>query len=239
MKYCFSIFITLCILSTSAQVVEDLRPINPYYLKIQYALLPEPENNRKGIIFYTCDTGYINGFVRDMVKSVFEETKDDYSYYKFKKNKFRFSGYRCLIQDISYRSQNNFRSFTDTTVLDIVANKYKRKWNWKRFRFRLKFISVDTIYSGTFSSSISFKSSTKLLHHLISTNPRISLVIDGQVVYANELAVSELPVVLQELPANFDDYIVRTNRLFNTIESQYVYIKFEKAFKAVLFYFPF
>ncbi len=239
MKIIYFIIAILSFESSFGQVSEDIQPINPYYLRVQYALLPEPENNRNGIIFYTCDTNYINAFVRDLVQSVFEKTKDDYSFNKFKKNKFRFSFYRYVLQEIRYGSQNNFLEFTDTVILKVVADKFKRKWSWKQLKFKPEYVAVDTIYSGTISTTMFFDTSKSLLRHLVFTNPKISLLQKGQVAYINELSCNELPAVLQGIPINFDDYIVRANRLFNSINNQHVYIKFEKAFKSVLFYFPF
>ncbi|MDJ1503610.1 hypothetical protein [Xanthocytophaga agilis] len=221
-----------------AQIYTDTKPINPYFTKIEYVALPEPETGKAGVIFFTCDTAYINAFMRDKARYTIEKISNLLYYNKFKRNKFRYNHYETITQEVSYRSAPDFKTFIDSVTFSIFALKNKRRWNWLRFRFDLIPLSTDRIYAGTITSRNFLQPSTTSFSKQLTYDSVTIRVFRNGLFLEKQMSVINFPNTIRFLLLNFDDYLIRLRKIDSLINTSEMYIKPGKNFKEFFFYCP-
>ena len=240
MMKCF-VYITFILLGPfelSAQIIVDRTPINFYFSKIEFANLPEPEIGKQGMIFYTIDTTYLNSFLRNKIARIIEYKEIELFNYKFKKNKFRYTDYFFTSDIFEYNGNMPWLALTEKVSLTIYATKNKRKWNWRRFRFDLIKISVDTIYSGNIISTNKIDTlKNSSVKYLTFSEVEVSIIKDGIEVLKDKIATDKWSFYETHLPFNFNDDLIKKKGILNGLDLEHLYIKQGKE-ATVQFYCP-
>jgi hypothetical protein len=233
--------IILCstlLITSNAQIFSNKNPINKYFSNIEYAHLPEPEINKSGIILYTCDSAFINIFLRNQGSYIINELNSTLYKEKFRKSKYRYRNYVIHFNVINYTSQNAFTKLTNSISFEIVATKIKRKFRLRHFKLVDDSLSTEIIYNGEIQSSCQFKFGKEKLNKKLSFDSA-SLTTTNSITKETKVKTfNEIPSHLNFLEFNFDDYLVRVCSIEDCIDSSIIYIKPGKEMRNVVFYLP-
>lgn len=213
-----------------AQLYTDNSPINYYYKNIQFAKFPEPEINKQGVIFYECDSFYINSYIRNLFAVSFEIMKKEIGVFKFKRDRFRYTEYLYCVDNIEYSADtSSFLSFTDTVKLTITAVKNKRYWNWRRFRILLRPIERVTVFTGMSSGKNEFSSSQNAqfsyVRSIVTSNLSLSIDRFNTPFLITNIPNSEILNISANLTFNFNDKILQETEIIDKIDLSEIYIK--------------
>jgi hypothetical protein len=238
-KTVFTIILSSTLLITSnAQIFSNKNPINKYFLNIEYAHLPEPEKNKSGMILYTCDSAFINIFLRNQVSYIINELNSDLYKKKFRKSKYRYRNYVIHFNAINYTSQHAFTKLSNSINFEIVATKFKRKFKLRQFKLVNDSLSTDIIYNGEIQSSCQFEFGKGKLDKKLSFDSA-SLTITNSITRETKVkTLNEIPSHIKFLEFNFDDYLVRVCSIEDSIDSSIIYIKPGKEIRNIVFYLP-
>jgi hypothetical protein len=206
-------------------VFTDSNPVNYYYKKIEFAHFPEPEFAKKWNIFYTADTYYFNKYVRLKTDLLLEQYIGKYFYYKFKKDRFRYTDYYYTIENIIYKKDKWSNSITDTSLVTVYATRNRRKWSWRKFKVLLVDKQLEPVYTVKVSSNnLLGISNSKNVMELVPSNIQITLVKDEEAYDSIDQKLL-LGKTLPALMLNIKDAITEKHQITNSIRSEKASIK--------------
>jgi hypothetical protein len=225
MRYLLLSLVFFLSIKAEAQLFTDSKPVNFYYKKIEFAHFPVPEHAKKGIIFYTADTAYFNKYVRLKTDLLLEQHIGEYYYYKFRKNRFRYTDYYYTIEKITYKKDKWSDSLTDTSYVTIYATQNRRKWSWKKFKVLLVDKQLAPVYTVKVSSNnLLALADAKNVLEFQPSNVQITIAKDQEVydsVKQELLSGKILPVLV----LNIKDAITEKHRITNAIKSEKAAVK--------------
>ncbi|MFD1602925.1 hypothetical protein ACFSJW_07525 [Flavobacterium artemisiae] len=234
MKIITLILMILTLNISSAQIIFINKPSVQYFEKIQVSKLPDQQSNCGGHIFFFSDSSYFNTYVKTKVKNLIQKTSSNYYLSKFKKNKYIYTNYNYSVINTNYFENKVKGTFTDTTNIQISADRHKKQWSWKHFKFKSKFLSNDIIYTGKIYSVNRLKSdslNSKLV--LQCSNSTIKIFYNNAPYFNFDSADTAYNIVY-----NFSDDSFEKIKISSKINFNNPGIEITKNSKNIIFYFP-
>ncbi len=209
-KIIIVIFILFAKRNLAAQIIVDALPSNFYFDKTTLVQLNELTNNRSGIFYSYLNNNYLNYHNKKYCELTYETLADNFAFYKFDKNKYRYNTYNLKITSESINISSNSKEIIDSVRIEIWAKENLRKFNFKKFKQVLIFLKNKLIYTGYITIKKTFvPSNFPLVKELKLSKSTISLE-QGNYHFEKDLdkkTLNDAPFLF----FNFNEKILLTN----------------------------
>lgn len=208
--FCFAILVSLQ--NLHGQILTDNKPVNFYYSKVDIVHLDEFANKRSGIAFFYVKNDYLNHNVKNYVDLMFNNTSSDYGFYKLYRNRYRFTNYSIKVVDQQNTLSPDCKYLIDSIRIEIWAKKNIKKFNFRKLRGVINFLSDEKIYSGYVVLIRTFTPSEFPSVKMMKLIKSKIILEKGNFNYRKELSDN----IISYWPAtffSFDESILRKNKL--------------------------
>lgn len=215
------------------QTFEDSIPINFYYNKITFSDLPVLSRNKQGVVFYHMSGMFVKKHFNQQLNANYASVSDKLEFYKFKKDKYRYRNYRFQfgVQDLRDSTLNGIR---DSSDIQVIADKFRKRWSWRRFRIIEVPLGQTTIYSGYVVFQIKFSPSPDYQHCLQDTTS-LPVYYIRNLINQRELVLNG-KMMPSWLFANLRDRLMESYQVLDRLNKNQIYLRYLPENEELLIY---